>query len=113
MAKELIFQKLITLGNLFAAIYSMLVNSLLVDLCILQPFEWFGNELLSFVFVFSFQVNSETGRITLSLKQSCCSSTDASFMQEYFLLEEKVKSWNNTNLVFEISWCLYVLFTYS
>ncbi|KAH9674101.1 rRNA biogenesis protein RRP5 [Citrus sinensis] len=35
-------------------------------------------------------VNSETGRITLSLKQSCCSSTDASFMQEYFLLEEKI-----------------------
>ncbi|RVW22164.1 rRNA biogenesis protein RRP5 [Vitis vinifera] len=35
-------------------------------------------------------VNSETGRITLSLKQSCCSSTDASFIQEYFLLEEKV-----------------------
>ncbi|RVW47001.1 rRNA biogenesis protein RRP5 [Vitis vinifera] len=34
-------------------------------------------------------VNSETGRITLSLKQSCCSSTDASFIQEYFLLEEK------------------------
>lgn len=35
-------------------------------------------------------VNSETGRITLSLKQSCCSSTDASFIQEYFLLEEKI-----------------------
>lgn len=35
-------------------------------------------------------VNSETGRITLSLKQSCCSSTDASFMQEHFLLEEKI-----------------------
>lgn len=35
-------------------------------------------------------VNSETGRITLTLKQSCCSSTDASFMQEYFLLEEKI-----------------------
>ncbi|KAL6509107.1 hypothetical protein OROGR_023214 [Orobanche gracilis] len=28
--------------------------------------------------------------ITLSLKQSLCSSTDASFIQEYFLLEEKI-----------------------
>ncbi|OMO51868.1 hypothetical protein CCACVL1_29542 [Corchorus capsularis] len=35
-------------------------------------------------------VNSETARITLSLKQSSCSSTDASFIQEYFLLEEKI-----------------------
>ncbi|XP_028055127.1 rRNA biogenesis protein RRP5 isoform X13 [Camellia sinensis] len=35
-------------------------------------------------------VSSETGRVTLSLKQSLCSSTDASFIQEYFLLEEKI-----------------------
>ncbi|KAL4578244.1 hypothetical protein LXL04_014364 [Taraxacum kok-saghyz] len=35
-------------------------------------------------------VNSETGRITVSLKQSLCSSTDASFIQEYFLLDEKI-----------------------
>ncbi|TYI85078.1 hypothetical protein E1A91_D05G413400v1 [Gossypium mustelinum] len=35
-------------------------------------------------------VNSETARITLSLKQSCCSSTDATFIQEYFILEEKI-----------------------
>ncbi|KAK9266592.1 hypothetical protein L1049_021657 [Liquidambar formosana] len=35
-------------------------------------------------------VSGETGRITLSLKQSCCSSTNASFIQEYFLLEEKI-----------------------
>lgn len=35
-------------------------------------------------------VNSETGRITLSLKQSCCSSMDASLIQEYFLTEEKI-----------------------
>ncbi|CAL5418093.1 unnamed protein product [Camellia sinensis] len=34
-------------------------------------------------------VSSETGRVTLSLKQSLCSSMDASFIQEYFLLEEK------------------------
>ncbi|CAL5377847.1 unnamed protein product [Camellia sinensis] len=33
-------------------------------------------------------VSSETGRVTLSLKQSLCSSMDASFIQEYFLLEE-------------------------
>ncbi|KAL1554555.1 rRNA biogenesis protein RRP5 [Salvia divinorum] len=35
-------------------------------------------------------ISSDTGRITLSLKQSLCSSTDASFIQEYFLLEEKI-----------------------
>ncbi|XP_060194089.1 rRNA biogenesis protein RRP5 isoform X2 [Lycium barbarum] len=35
-------------------------------------------------------VNSETSRITVSLKQSLCSSTDASFIQEYFLVEEKI-----------------------
>lgn len=40
--------------------------------------------------IFSSQVNSETGRITLSLKQSSCSSTDASLIQEYFISEEKV-----------------------
>lgn len=35
-------------------------------------------------------VNSETNRITLALKQSLCSSTDASFIREYFLLEDKI-----------------------
>ncbi|KAJ6870677.1 rRNA biogenesis protein RRP5 [Populus alba x Populus x berolinensis] len=35
-------------------------------------------------------VNNETSRITVSLKQSCCSSTDACFLQEYFLLENKI-----------------------
>ncbi|KAK8298997.1 hypothetical protein V6Z11_D05G292600 [Gossypium hirsutum] len=35
-------------------------------------------------------VNSEIVRITLSLKQSCCSSTDVTFIQEYFILEEKI-----------------------
>ncbi|TQD85713.1 hypothetical protein C1H46_028765 [Malus baccata] len=35
-------------------------------------------------------VNSETGRITLSLKQLSCSSTDSSFIQEYFMFEEKI-----------------------
>ncbi|XP_016442839.2 rRNA biogenesis protein RRP5 [Nicotiana tabacum] len=35
-------------------------------------------------------VSSETNRITVSLKQSFCSSTDASFIEEYFLMEEKI-----------------------
>ncbi|XP_010317858.1 rRNA biogenesis protein RRP5 [Solanum lycopersicum] len=35
-------------------------------------------------------VSSETSRITVSLKQSICCSTDASFIQEYFLVEEKI-----------------------
>lgn len=34
--------------------------------------------------------DSESGRITLSLKQSSCSSKDASFLQSYFLTEEKI-----------------------
>ncbi|KAL0346327.1 UNVERIFIED_CONTAM: rRNA biogenesis protein RRP5, partial [Sesamum radiatum] len=36
------------------------------------------------------KVSSDMSRITLSLKQSLCCSTDASFIQEYFLLEEKI-----------------------
>ncbi|XP_022156044.1 rRNA biogenesis protein RRP5 isoform X2 [Momordica charantia] len=35
-------------------------------------------------------VINETGRITLSLRQSTCFSTDASFMLEYFMTEEKI-----------------------
>ncbi|KAI3417734.1 uncharacterized protein J3R85_014181 [Psidium guajava] len=35
-------------------------------------------------------VDNETGRITLSLKQSCCSSTDASLIQEYYFSEDKI-----------------------
>ncbi|KAI9122039.1 hypothetical protein K1719_006728 [Acacia pycnantha] len=35
-------------------------------------------------------ISSETGRITLSLKQTSCSSTDASFIQDYFLMKEKI-----------------------
>ncbi|MCL7028348.1 hypothetical protein MKW94_013557 [Papaver nudicaule] len=35
-------------------------------------------------------VNCDTSRITLSLKQSSCFSTDTSFIQGYFLLEEKI-----------------------
>ncbi|GMH18742.1 hypothetical protein Nepgr_020583 [Nepenthes gracilis] len=35
-------------------------------------------------------VNSESGQITVSLKQSCCSSSNASFLQSYFLTAEKI-----------------------
>ncbi|TKY53223.1 RRP5-like protein [Spatholobus suberectus] len=35
-------------------------------------------------------ISSETGRVTLSLKQTACSSTDASFIQDYFLMDEKI-----------------------
>ncbi|KAL5720281.1 hypothetical protein ACHQM5_012960 [Ranunculus cassubicifolius] len=35
-------------------------------------------------------VDSETGRITLSLKQSSCFSTNASLIQAFFLVEEKI-----------------------
>ncbi|XP_057496360.1 rRNA biogenesis protein RRP5 [Actinidia eriantha] len=42
-------------------------------------------------------VCSETGRVTLSLKQSLCSSTDASFIQEHFLLEDKIANLQLSN----------------
>lgn len=35
-------------------------------------------------------VCKESGRVTSSLKQSLCSSTDASFIQEYFLMEYEI-----------------------
>ncbi|KAK7392757.1 hypothetical protein VNO78_21204 [Psophocarpus tetragonolobus] len=35
-------------------------------------------------------ISSESGRVTLSLKQTACSSTDASFIQDYFLMDEKI-----------------------
>ncbi|KAL2897412.1 rRNA biogenesis protein RRP5 [Bienertia sinuspersici] len=35
-------------------------------------------------------INNDSQRLTLSLKQSNCSSTDTSFLQSYFLTEEKV-----------------------
>ncbi|GFY80721.1 similar to RIBOSOMAL RNA PROCESSING 5 [Actinidia rufa] len=42
-------------------------------------------------------VCSETSRVTLSLKQSLCSSTDASFIQEHFLLEDKIANLQLSN----------------
>ncbi|XP_004514152.1 rRNA biogenesis protein RRP5 [Cicer arietinum] len=35
-------------------------------------------------------ISSETGRVTVSLKQTSCSSADASFIQDYFLMDEKI-----------------------
>ncbi|XP_057982836.1 rRNA biogenesis protein RRP5 [Malania oleifera] len=50
-------------------------------------------------------VNNQTGRITVSLKQSSCSSTDASFIQEYFILEEKIaKLQFSDSRVAELKW---------
>ncbi|WOG99939.1 hypothetical protein DCAR_0519295 [Daucus carota subsp. sativus] len=43
------------------------------------------------------EINSETGRMTLSLKQLMCSSTDGSFIQEYFILEEKIAKLQSLN----------------
>ncbi|KAL2326887.1 hypothetical protein Fmac_020314 [Flemingia macrophylla] len=40
-------------------------------------------------------ISSETGRVTLSLKQTACSSTDASFIQNYFLMDEKISKLQN------------------
>ncbi|XP_052176477.1 rRNA biogenesis protein RRP5 isoform X2 [Diospyros lotus] len=47
---------------------------------------YIGQSVRSYIF----DVSAETGRLTLSLRQSLCSSTDATFIQEYFLLEEKI-----------------------
>ncbi|KAM7262095.1 hypothetical protein ACFE04_021172 [Oxalis oulophora] len=41
-------------------------------------------------------VNREKSRITLSLKQSCCSSTDSSFVEEYFIMDEKIAGLQNS-----------------
>ncbi|KAL5070764.1 hypothetical protein RYX36_021651, partial [Vicia faba] len=35
-------------------------------------------------------ISGETGRVTVSLKQTSCSSADASFINEYFLMDEKI-----------------------
>ncbi|XP_058758623.1 rRNA biogenesis protein RRP5-like [Vicia villosa] len=35
-------------------------------------------------------INGETSRVTVSLKQTSCSSADASFINEYFLMDEKI-----------------------
>ncbi|TKW31046.1 hypothetical protein SEVIR_2G079200v4 [Setaria viridis] len=37
-------------------------------------------------------VNAETARVKLSLQQSMCSSTDSSFIQGYFLLDQKISA---------------------
>lgn len=89
MTKELNFQSPFTLDSLFVVIFSMLVNYLRLSF---WNYDFWSSEiginpLCSSSF---FQVSNETGRITVSLKQSSCYSTDASFIQEYFVLEDKV-----------------------
>ncbi|XP_010557958.1 PREDICTED: rRNA biogenesis protein RRP5 isoform X2 [Tarenaya hassleriana] len=44
-------------------------------------------------------INQEEGRITLSLKQSSCSSVDASFIQEYFLMDEKIANLQSSDTI--------------
>lgn len=44
------------------------------------------------------EINNESGRLTLSLRQSSCSSTDASFLQSYFLTEEKIAELHMSDL---------------
>ncbi|XP_020972176.1 rRNA biogenesis protein RRP5 isoform X3 [Arachis ipaensis] len=41
------------------------------------------------------EINTERGRVTLSLKQTLCSSTDASFLQDYFIMDEKISKLQN------------------
>ncbi|CAK8570928.1 unnamed protein product [Lathyrus sativus] len=40
-------------------------------------------------------ISNETGRVTVSLKQASCSSADASFINEYFLMDEKIAKLQN------------------
>lgn len=42
-------------------------------------------------------INGETGRVTVSLKQTSCSSADASFIQDYFHMDEKIAKLQYTN----------------
>ncbi|XP_023641258.1 rRNA biogenesis protein RRP5 isoform X2 [Capsella rubella] len=50
-------------------------------------------------------VNQEKSRITLSLKQSSCASVDASFVQDYFLMDEKISDLQSSDITKnECSW---------
>ncbi|CDY47904.1 BnaAnng09360D [Brassica napus] len=50
-------------------------------------------------------VNQEKSRVTLSLKQSSCASVDASFVQEYFLTDEKISNLQSSDITeSECSW---------
>ncbi|KAF8085254.1 hypothetical protein N665_0674s0019 [Sinapis alba] len=50
-------------------------------------------------------VNQEKSRVTLSLKQSSCASVDASFVQEYFLTDEKISDLQSSDITeTECSW---------
>ncbi|URE17983.1 Suppressor of forked protein (Suf) [Musa troglodytarum] len=50
-------------------------------------------------------VNSEAGRVKLSLKQSLCLSSDVSFIKGYFLLEEKIAAIQMSDVKdFDLSW---------
>ncbi|CAH8356759.1 unnamed protein product [Eruca vesicaria subsp. sativa] len=50
-------------------------------------------------------VNQEKSRVTLSLKQSSCASVDASFVQEYFLTDEKISALQSSDITeSECSW---------
>ncbi|CAH2053972.1 unnamed protein product [Thlaspi arvense] len=50
-------------------------------------------------------VNQEKSRVTLSLKQSSCASVDASFVQEYFLVDEKISGLQSSDITeSESSW---------
>ncbi|KAG2317978.1 hypothetical protein Bca4012_069048 [Brassica carinata] len=50
-------------------------------------------------------VNQEKSRVTLSLKQSSCASVDASFVQEYFLTDEKISDLQSSDIAeSECSW---------
>ncbi|KAF2548356.1 hypothetical protein F2Q70_00023584 [Brassica cretica] len=50
-------------------------------------------------------INQEKSRITLSLKQSSCASVDASFIQEYFLTDEKISDLQSSDVTeSECSW---------
>lgn len=87
MTKELNFQSPFTLDSLFVVIFSMLVNYLRLYF---RNYGFWSSEIGINPLCSFFQVSNKTGRITVSLKQSSCYSTDASFIQEYFVLEEKV-----------------------
>ncbi|KAH0904854.1 hypothetical protein HID58_044357 [Brassica napus] len=50
-------------------------------------------------------VNQEKSRVTLSLKQSSCASVDASFVEEYFLTDEKISNLQSSGVTeSECSW---------
>lgn len=74
------------LASQFGVIYS--VYAIIAGIYLLS--SSIVSVILNLCFGPTLQVNVETARVKLSLQQSMCSSMDSSFIQGYFVLDQKV-----------------------